>query len=72
MKRFSSLFSYLFQAHTDIQPHLCCAPVRSNSCIRKLGDKKKKGWSRASRMEGGEKAGCHCRRDVSAAAVVAH
>lgn len=49
MKRFSSLFSYLFQAHMDIQPHLCRAPVRSNRCIRKLGDKR----GMLLRLEGG-------------------
>lgn len=37
MKRFSSLFPYLCRAHMNIQPHLGCAPLRSNRCIREFG-----------------------------------
>jgi len=49
----------------DIQHHLCCAPVRSNRCIGEAGDKR-------GRSEGGGQAGCHWRRDVSAAAALWH
>ncbi|KAF3850061.1 hypothetical protein F7725_019780 [Dissostichus mawsoni] len=36
----SSCFTANPVAHMDIQHHLCCAPVRSNRCIREAGDKR--------------------------------